>query len=109
MDEVLGARVWVRGARPRTLVASVCPVLVGTAAVAALVVSVAIQVGVNYANDYSDGVRGADPPERIGPARLVASGLASPAQVRRAAAIAFAVAAVAGLALALVVDPWLLL
>ena len=121
MDEVLGARVWVRGARPRTLVASVCPVLVGTAAaaaqaqlvawraLAALVVSVAIQVGVNYANDYSDGVRGADPPERIGPARLVASGLASPAQVRRAAAIAFAVAAVAGLALALVVDPWLLL
>src|SRR5919198_232808 len=97
MDEVLGARVWVRGARPRTLVASVCPVLVGTAAAAALVVSVAIQVGVNYANDYSDGVRGADPPERIGPARLVASGLASPAQVRRAAAIAFAVAVAASL------------
>src|SRR5919198_1207452 len=109
MDEVLGARVWVRGARPRTLVASVCPVLVGTAAAAALVVSVAIQVGVNYANDYSDGVRGADPPERIGPARLVASGLASPAQVRRAAAIPFAVAAVAGLALAVAVDPRLLL
>ena len=116
-----GARVWVRGARPRTLVASVCPVLVGTAAaaaqaqlvawraLAALVVSVAIQVGVNYANDYSDGVRGSDPPERLGPVRLVASGLASPAQVRRAAAIAFAVAAVAGLALALAVDPWLLL
>jgi 1,4-dihydroxy-2-naphthoate polyprenyltransferase len=116
-----GLAIWVQGARPRTLVASLCPVLVGTAvaaslgglvawrALAAMVVSVAIQVGVNYANDYSDGIRGADTPARLGPARLVASGMASPARVRRAAAIAFATAAVAGLALAVAVDPWLLL
>jgi 1,4-dihydroxy-2-naphthoate octaprenyltransferase len=116
-----GMGVWLRGARPRTLVASVCPVLVGTAvaasdgrlvvwrALAALVVSVAIQVGVNYANDYSDGVRGTDTPARVGPVRLVASGLASPARVRLAAAAAFAVAGLAGLALALAVDPRLLL
>ena len=116
-----GIGVWLRGARPRTLVASVCPVLVGTAvaasagrlvvwrALAALVVSVAIQVGVNYANDYSDGVRGTDTRERIGPVRLVAAGLASPARVRLAAALAFGVAGVAGLALAIAVDPWLLL
>jgi 1,4-dihydroxy-2-naphthoate octaprenyltransferase len=129
MDEVLGkgsrsARgpgIWLQGARPRTLVASVCPVLVGTAvaasqgrllawrALAAGVVSVAIQVGVNYANDYSDGIRGSDTPARLGPVRLTASGLASPSQVRRAAAIAFALAAVAGLALAVAVDLRLLL
>jgi 1,4-dihydroxy-2-naphthoate octaprenyltransferase len=116
-----GVGVWLRGARPRTLVASVCPVLVGTAvaasagrlvvwrALAALVVSVAVQVGVNYANDYSDGVRGTDTPERIGPVRLVAAGLASPARVRLASALAFGVAGLAGLALAIAVDPWLLL
>jgi 1,4-dihydroxy-2-naphthoate octaprenyltransferase len=116
-----GVGVWLRGARPRTLVASICPVLVGTAvaasagrlvlwrALAALVVSVAIQVGVNYANDYSDGVRGTDTPERIGPARLVAAGLASPARVRLAAALAFGVAGLAGLSLAIAVDPRLLL
>jgi 1,4-dihydroxy-2-naphthoate polyprenyltransferase len=129
MDEALrdprggapGLGVWLRGARPRTLVASICPVLVGTAvaasggrlvpwrAVAALVASVAIQVGVNYANDYSDGVRGTDTPARLGPARLVASGLASPGRVKLAATLAFAVAGVAGLALALAVDPRLLL
>src|SRR6266508_5848189 len=120
-SRVRGARTWVQGARPRTLVASVCPVLVGTAvaasqarlvawrALAALVVSVAIQVGVNYANDYSDGIRGSDSPARLGPVRLTASGLASPAQVRRAATIAFAVAAACGLALAVAVAPWLLL
>src|SRR5215217_6027474 len=108
--------VWVQGARPRTLVAAVCPVLVGTAAaaaegpvvawraLAALVVALALQVGVNYANDYSDGLRGAD-----SPARLAAAGLAAPAAVRRAAAVAFAVAALAGLALAVAVDLRLLL
>jgi 1,4-dihydroxy-2-naphthoate octaprenyltransferase len=113
--------VWVRGARPRTLVAAVCPVLVGTAAaaaegplrawraLAALVVALALQVGVNYANDYSDGVRGTDSPARVGPTRLVAAGLASPAAVKRAAALAFAVAALAGLALAVAVDLKLLL
>jgi 1,4-dihydroxy-2-naphthoate polyprenyltransferase len=109
-------RVWLRGARPRTLVAAVVPVLVGTAAaaaegplvawraLAALVVALALQVGVNYANDYSDGVRGVDSAGRLGPPRLVATGLASPAQVRRAAGLAFAVAMAAGLALAVVVD-----
>jgi 1,4-dihydroxy-2-naphthoate polyprenyltransferase len=112
---------WVQGARPRTLVAAVCPVLVGTAAAAAegpvvawraaaaLVVALALQIGVNYANDYSDGRRGADTPDRLGPVRLTATGLAAPAEVRRAAAIAFAVAAVAGLALAVAVDLRLLL
>jgi 1,4-dihydroxy-2-naphthoate polyprenyltransferase len=112
---------WVQGARPRTLVAAVCPVLVGTAAAAAegpvvawraaaaLVVALALQIGVNYANDYSDGLRGADTPDRLGPVRLTATGLAAPAEVRRAAAIAFAVAAVAGLALAVAVDLRLLL
>jgi 1,4-dihydroxy-2-naphthoate polyprenyltransferase len=113
--------IWVEGARPRTLVAAVCPVLVGTAvagaegavvawrAAAALVVALALQVGVNYANDYSDGLRGTDTPARLGPTRLTAAGLAAPAAVRRAAAISFAVAAVAGLALALAVDLRLLL
>jgi 1,4-dihydroxy-2-naphthoate polyprenyltransferase len=118
---VSGLGIWVKGARPRTLVAAICPVLVGTAAAAAegplhpwraaaaLVVALALQVGVNYANDYSDGVRGTDSPARVGPTRLVAAGLAAPAAVRRAAAVAFAVAAVAGLALALAVDLRLLL
>jgi 1,4-dihydroxy-2-naphthoate octaprenyltransferase len=96
-------------------------VLVGTAAaasegpvvawraLAALVVAVALQIGVNYANDYSDGVRGTDTPARLGPARLTAAGLAAPATVRRAAGIAFAVAGLAGLALAVAVDLRLLL
>ncbi len=111
---------WVAGARPKTLGAAVSPVLVGTAAataggpliwwraLAALVVSLALQIGVNYANDYSDGVRGTDR-NRRGPVRLVASGLASPAAVRRAALIAFGIAAVVGGVLSLVVNPWLLL
>jgi len=116
-----GARLWLTGARPRTLGAAVAPVLVGTAAgssaagqllvvrgVLALAVAVALQVGVNYANDYSDGVRGADA-ERVGPLRLTASGLVPPAAVRRAALGAFAVAAVVGLALSLLVEPWLIL
>ena len=108
--------IWVAGARPRTLPAAVVPVLVGTAvasadgevvwwrAVAALVVALAIQVGTNYANDYSDGVRGTDA-DRVGPMRLVASGAASPAAVKRAAIVSFAFAAVAGLALAAAVGP----
>ena len=73
----------------------------------ALIVSLALQVGVNYANDYSDGVRGTDD-VRVGPARLVASGLAAAAAVKRAAIVAFAVAAVAGLAVALTTSLWLL-
>lgn len=101
--------------------AAVVPVAVGAAAAlgeptdvvwwrvaAALVVSLALQVGVNYANDYSDGVRGTDD-VRVGPTRLVASGLASASAVKRAALLSFAVAAVAGLAVALSTSPWLLL
>ena len=104
---------WITGARPRTLPAAVVPVAVGAAAavgepadvvwwrvVAALVVSVSLQVGVNYANDYSDGVRGTDD-VRVGPTRLVASGLASASSVKKAAFASFGVAAVAGLAIAL--------
>ena len=110
---------WLAGARPRTLPASAVPVATGTAvaaaqggviwwrAAAALVVAVAIQVGTNYANDYSDGIRGTDD-ARVGPVRLVASGLAAPADVRRAAILAFAVAGGAGLALAAVAGWWLL-
>jgi 1,4-dihydroxy-2-naphthoate octaprenyltransferase len=106
----------VLGARPRTLPAAVVPVVVGTAcavgeggmiwwrSVAALVVALALQVGTNYANDYSDGVKGTDT-ARVGPLRLVASGLASPAAVKRAAIAAFAVAAAAGTTLALAVGP----
>ncbi|MEZ5167191.1 MAG: 1,4-dihydroxy-2-naphthoate polyprenyltransferase [Acidimicrobiales bacterium] len=114
----VGWRLWVAGARPRTLVAAVVPVAVGTAAavgegsgtpwwrgLVALVVALALQVGVNYANDYSDGVRGTDGADRVGPVRLVGSGLAAPASVRRAATLAFAVAGVAGAALALAVGP----
>jgi len=112
--------VWLAGARPRTLPASISPVLVGTAvaaaqgtvvawrAAAAMVVALALQVGTNYANDYSDGRRGTDA-HRAGPLRLTASGLVAPALVLRAAGIAFAVAAVAGLFLALAVDLRLLL
>ncbi|HVF73903.1 MAG TPA: 1,4-dihydroxy-2-naphthoate polyprenyltransferase [Acidimicrobiales bacterium] len=111
---------WVAGARPRTLPAAVVPVLVGTAiahaggivvwwrAAAAMVVALAIQVGTNYANDYSDGVRGTDD-ARVGPVRLVAAGLATPTAVKRAAIAAFAVAGAVGLLLSLAVDPRLLL
>jgi 1,4-dihydroxy-2-naphthoate polyprenyltransferase len=114
------AREWVEGARPRTLGAAVAPVLVGTAAAsldgpvvwwragAALVVALALQVGVNYANDYSDGIRGTDT-ERRGPLRLTATGTATPTAVRNAAIVSFAVAAAAGAVLSLVVNPWLLL
>ncbi len=102
---------WIQGARPRTLPAAVAPVLAGTGAAAhadglvawkalvALVVSLALQLGVNYANDYSDGIRGTDD-ERVGPLRLVGSGVASPQAVKRAALLCLAVGAVAGLVLA---------
>jgi 1,4-dihydroxy-2-naphthoate octaprenyltransferase len=111
---------WVAGARPRTLPAAVSPVLAGTGVAAyggdavwwkaglALVVSQALQVGVNYANDYSDGVRGTDA-ERVGPMRLVGSGVAGPATVKRAAFLAFGVAAAAGLVLAATTAWWLVL
>ena len=114
------AAQWLSGARPRTLPAAVAPVLVGSGAgvalggfvwwrgLLALVVALALQVAVNYANDYSDGVRGTDL-VRVGPTRLVASGAAAPAAVRTAALIAFAVAGLAGLALAATTSWWLLL
>ncbi|MGD1012400.1 MAG: 1,4-dihydroxy-2-naphthoate polyprenyltransferase [Acidimicrobiales bacterium] len=112
-------RDWVSGARPRTLPAAVVPVVVGSAAAsaggsviwwrsaAALVVALAIQVGTNYANDYADGVRGTDA-ERVGPVRLVASGVAAPRKVQIAAFVSFAVAGAAGLLVALATTPWLL-
>jgi 1,4-dihydroxy-2-naphthoate octaprenyltransferase len=113
-----GWRAWVAGARPRTLPAAVVPVLVGTAcaagrtdvvawrALAAGVVALALQVGTNYANDYSDGVRGTDSAERrVGPVRLVGSGLKSASSVKKAAVLSFLVAGVAGLALAAAVGP----
>ena len=111
---------WFEGARPRTLPAAVAPVAAGTGAAAAvdgfrlgyallaLLVAVSLQVAVNYANDYSDGVRGTDA-DRVGPLRLVGSGVAAPAAVRRAAVLSFLVAAVAGLVLALLVAWWLVL
>ncbi len=114
------ARLWYQGARPKTLGAAISPVLVGTAAgsldggidwpraAAAAAVALALQVGVNFANDYSDGIRGTDA-ERRGPVRLTATGLAAPRAVRNAAFLAFALAAVVGGVLSLVVDPWLLL
>ena len=105
------------GARPRTLPAAVSPVLVGTGAavgagaveplraVLALVVSVALQIGVNYANDYSDGIRGTDD-DRVGPVRLVGSRLAAPTAVRNAAFVCFSVAALAGLTLVSLTRLW---
>lgn len=104
-----GASVWLEAARPRTLSAAVAPVLVGTAAaenpvawrfIAALIVGIAIQIGVNFANDLFDGVKGVDTAARIGPRRAVASGLVSPAAMRAAMIFAFCIAAGAGLALA---------
>ena len=104
------------GARPRTLPAAIAPVLVATTlagsnadfamAGLALVVSLALQVGVNYANDYSDGIKGTDD-NRVGPTRLVASGLASAKSVKQAAFISFAVAAAVGLVLAYSTSLWL--
>ena len=128
---------WIIGARPRTLPAAVVPVALGAACALdvprglgwwstegvveaagglgpiwwrvglALIVSLALQIGVNYANDYSDGIRGTDD-VRVGPARLVASGFASAASVKMAAFAAFGVAAIAGLAVALSTSLWLL-
>jgi 1,4-dihydroxy-2-naphthoate polyprenyltransferase len=109
-----GWRVWWVGARPRTLGAGLVPVLVGTAAAghvvwwrfaAALLVAAGLQVGVNLANDYFDGVRGVDTRERVGPPRITQSGAASPAAVLTAALVSIAVAGFAGLALALATEP----
>ena len=108
---------WISAARPRTLAAAVAPVLVGTGAAAgldaastprallALVVALALQVGVNYANDHSDGVRGTDD-DRVGPFRLTGSGAAAPRSVLWAALACFAVAAIAGLVLVALSGQW---
>ena len=113
-------RDWLAGTRPRTLPAAVVPVFIGSGvafgygkfslwrAVLALVVALALQVGVNYANDYSDGIRGSDE-RRVGPTRLVAAGLARPKQVLAAAFACFGVACVAGLVLAIATSSWWLI
>lgn len=111
---------WIAGARPRTLPMAVAPVVTGAAAAAALggfdlrigvlalVVALALQVGVNYANDYSDGVRGTDD-ERVGPMRLTATGAASPGRVKAAAFLSFGVAALAGLVIVVFSAQWWML
>ncbi|MEI7631652.1 MAG: 1,4-dihydroxy-2-naphthoate polyprenyltransferase [Actinomycetes bacterium] len=111
---------WAEGARPRTLPAAIAPVVVGTGlainadslrigrACLALVVALALQIGVNFANDYSDGIRGTDN-KRVGPVRLVGQGMASPRSVRLAAFIAFGIACIAGLALVIATQAWWLL
>ena len=108
---------WLIGARPKTLPAAIAPVAVATAlaggdasfipALLALIVGLSLQIGVNYANDYSDGIRGTDT-DRVGPTRITASGLATPAAVKSAAFISFAVGAVAGLGLAAMTSWWLI-
>jgi len=112
------AAQWIEGARPRTLPAAVAPVLAGTGVAAwldaeiwwkaglALAVSLLLQIGVNYANDYSDGIRGTDD-DRVGPMRLVGSGAATPAAVKRAAFGALGLAAAVGLVLAATTTWWL--
>lgn len=113
---------WFHGARPRTLPAAVAPVLIGTGAAAAidaadpvrallaLLVALALQVGVNYANDYSDGIRGTDEEgKRVGPVRLVGQRLAAPRQVKLAAFACFGFAAAAGLLLVVLSGAWLML
>jgi len=111
------ARQWISGARPRTLPAAFTPVAVGTGAAfpnprfvtagLALVVALALQIGVNYANDYSDGIKGTDD-DRVGPFRLVGSKSATPRSVLFAAILLFLIAAIAGLVLAIMITWWLL-
>lgn len=114
------AAQWLEGARPRTLPNAIAPILVGTGAAASLdavvwwkallslVVSLALIIGVNFANDYSDGIRGTDD-DRVGPLRLVGSGVASPAAVRTAAIASLSVGAIVGLVLVFTTAWWLLL
>ncbi len=109
---------WILGARPRTLPAAIAPVVVASALVGAdfnwfraalaLKVAVWLQIGVNFANDYSDGVKGTDA-DRVGPTRLVASGMATASAVKFAAIVSFAIASIAGAWLALLTSPWLIL
>jgi 1,4-dihydroxy-2-naphthoate octaprenyltransferase len=118
VSELTGIRAWVHGARPRTLGAGLVPVVLGTAAageviwwrfVAAALVAAGLQIGVNFANDYFDGIKGVDTHERMGPPRLTASGAASPTAVLVAALVSVGVAGFAGLALALATSPALIL
>jgi 1,4-dihydroxy-2-naphthoate polyprenyltransferase len=114
---VTTAAQWLEGARPRTLPAAIAPVAAGTGAayaldagnpvraLLALVVALALQVGVNYANDYSDGIRGTDA-ERVGPLRLTGSAAAPPAKVKRAAFASFTVGAAAGVVLVALSGQW---
>ena len=112
------SEVWIAGARPKTLGAAIAPVIVGTAFAGydaelvnfslALIVALALQIGVNYANDFSDGVRGTDD-DRVGPIRLVGSGLAKPEAVKRAALLSFSIAALAGLILSARTEWYLLI
>lgn len=111
---------WIAGTRPRTLPAAIAPVLIGTAianfehsmllvrAFCALVVALALQIGVNFANDYSDGIRGTDE-VRLGPVRLVGQKLAEPKLVKRAALLNFLIAGLAGLLLAILSGLWILI
>ena len=114
--------VWIEASRPKTLPAAIVPVAVGTAVAAAegvalsplraglaLLVALALQVAVNFANDLFDGLAGIDTEARVGPRRVVAAGLVTPPAMKRALVVALGVAGLAGLALALLVDPWLLL
>jgi len=113
-------RTWITGARVRTLPLAVAPILLGSAvassidrfnpllACLALLVALLLQIGVNYANDYSDGIRGTDS-NRKGPARLTASGLARPIEVKRAAFISFSLAMVCGLAIVILTGHWWLI
>ncbi|WP_370544412.1 1,4-dihydroxy-2-naphthoate polyprenyltransferase [Frondihabitans sp. VKM Ac-2883] len=111
---------WIAGARPRTLTLAIAPVALGSAAanqsnafdwplaVLCLVVALFLQIGVNYANDYSDGIRGTDK-YRVGPARLTGGGVANPRRVRNVAFVSFGVAALAGIAIVVVTQFWWLL
>jgi 1,4-dihydroxy-2-naphthoate octaprenyltransferase len=116
MQALTPGRVWWSAVRPATLAASVAPVLGGTAiavhdgmlrpiaGAAALLVAIAMQLGVNFANDYSDFKRGADSPRRIGPVRAASSGIVEPSQVRLAAWLAFGIAGLVGVILSLATD-----
>ncbi len=113
-------RTWITGARVRTLPLAVAPIILGSAtastldrfnlplAFLALAVALLLQIGVNYANDYSDGVRGTDA-HRVGPQRLTAGGLAKPVEVKRAALISFGLAMLAGLAIVFLTQQWWLI
>ena len=119
-NQAVSAADWRAGARPRTLPLALAPVVLGAGSaqwagsfdlvlfLLCVVVALALQVGVNYANDYSDGIRGTDA-TRVGPARLTGSGRVEPAKVKRAAFISFGVAVLAGVALVVVSQLWVFL